>query len=133
MAKDNKAFITHKNDKKKTIELFLLNKVDITVNLLANDEGKWGGTIETGLKESCSYCAQAGCNRDCDESQAGGFSDDEELRKSIEVDEENRQRFNASIDGVESMILALACAGVDITTKKMLKAFETCINACTNL
>jgi hypothetical protein len=39
---------------------------------------------------------------------------------------------SAAMDAVESMILAHACAGVDIETPAYIEGIETAINACSN-
>ena len=38
--------------------------------------------------------------------------------------------YNAAMDGIESMILAHAVAGVDIETPAYLEGIETAVNAC---
>lgn len=41
--------------------------------------------------------------------------------------EEYDKTWNAALDGVESMILAHACAGVDITTPAYIEGIETSV------
>lgn len=41
-------------------------------------------------------------------------------------------RFNAAIDGLESLILAHACAGVDVESPAYVEGIETAIEAITN-
>jgi hypothetical protein len=40
--------------------------------------------------------------------------------------------FNAAIDGLESLILAHACAGVDIESPAYVEGIETAVDAITN-
>ena len=40
--------------------------------------------------------------------------------------------YNVSMDGIESLILAHACAGVDITTPEYLEGIKTAVDACAN-
>ena len=40
--------------------------------------------------------------------------------------------YNASMNGIESLILAHACAGVDITTKEYIIGIETAVHGCAN-
>ena len=40
--------------------------------------------------------------------------------------------FNAAIDGLESLILAHACAGVDVESPAYVEGIETAIEATTN-
>lgn len=38
--------------------------------------------------------------------------------------------YDAAIDGIESLVLALACAGTDVSTPEFVEAIETAVNAC---
>lgn len=38
--------------------------------------------------------------------------------------------YNAAIDGIESLVLALACAGIDVSEPQIVEAVETAIAAC---
>jgi hypothetical protein len=40
--------------------------------------------------------------------------------------------YNAAIDGIESMILAHACAGLDVTTEAYKEGIKTAVEACAN-
>jgi hypothetical protein len=84
--------------------------------IVVNLTGDGGGSITSNMKMPCTHCAQTDCNNDCDGSQG---ADDEH------PSDDNRTRFNAAIDGVESLILALACAGVDIEAPEVIEAIQT--------
>jgi hypothetical protein len=43
-----------------------------------------------------------------------------------------QRQYNAAIDGLESLILAQACAGVDIETPAYLEGVETAVEAIVN-
>ena len=47
-------------------------------------------------------------------------------------DRANIDTYNATIDGIEAMILACACAGVDVTTPAFLEAIETAVEGAAN-
>jgi len=47
----------------------------------------------------------------------------------IEAETQEDELYNASMDGLTSMILACACAGVDVESPQFLEAIETSINA----
>jgi len=49
-----------------------------------------------------------------------------------EYNEEEEELYNASMDGVLSLILAHAMAEIDITSKGYIEGLETAINACAN-
>jgi|SRR5665213_2121837 len=89
--------------------------------VLQDTEGGTTGTITSDLKEPCRYCGQPGCNYDCDESTA---SDTEE--------DEARAIYNAAIDGFESLVLAAACADVDVRAKSFINAVNTAVDAIAN-
>jgi len=40
--------------------------------------------------------------------------------------------YNAAIDGIESLILAQACMGCDITSPAYLEALEVAVESCNN-
>lgn len=82
-----------------------------------------GGTITSDLRLPCNHCGQSGCHHDCDGSQGA----DEEHE-----DDSSRDEFNAAIDGMERMILACACAGIDIQTPKFGYIIETVVDAIGN-
>ena len=68
-------------------------------------DGMGGGTIESNLKEPCTHCGSLTCRYDCDGSK--GADPEHE-------DDDNRAVYNAAIDGLESLILAQACAGIQM-------------------
>lgn len=40
--------------------------------------------------------------------------------------------FNSMMDALESVLLAHACAGIDVTSHAYIEGLETAINACAN-
>ena len=48
-------------------------------------------------------------------------------------DPEGSKEFNAMMDAIESMVLAHALAGVDITSHAYMEGLETALDACGNL
>jgi hypothetical protein len=44
--------------------------------------------------------------------------------------DEEDELYNAAMDGIESMILAHACAGIDITTPAYIIGIKDAVNAC---
>ena len=91
---------------------------EITIEL----DGTGGGTIESNLKDPCPHCGSTECNYDCDGSKG---ADPEH------PSDDNRSLYNAAIDGLESLILAQACAGVPLD-KKFDEAVETAISSIAN-
>jgi hypothetical protein len=54
------------------------------------------------------------------------------VSSSLHTADENAERFNAAIDAVESMVLAHACAGIDVTDPRYVEGIRTCVEACAN-
>lgn len=54
------------------------------------------------------------------------------VTSSLHTSEEDDEEFNAAMDAVESMVLAHACAGIDVTDPRYVEGFRTCIDACAN-
>ena len=50
------------------------------------------------------------------------------LHSSIEGDD----GYNGAMDAIESMILAHACAGIDVTDSRYIEGVRTCVYACGN-
>lgn len=62
--------------------------------------------------------------------EAGGGKIESDLKD--ESDNDNVQ-YDSAIDAVESLILAHACAGIDITSPAYLEGVETTIETISNL
>lgn len=61
--------------------------------------------------------------------EAGGGKIESDLR---EGSDEPTVEYAAAIDGLESLILAHACAGIDITSPAYLEGIETAVEAIAN-
>ena len=64
------------------------------------------------------------------------LNETEELSGTITSDLHTKQSedelYNSSMDGIESLILACACSGIDIETPAFLEAIETAVESCAN-
>jgi hypothetical protein len=58
--------------------------------------------------------------------RSGGVS------SSLHTADEKDEGFNAAIDALESMVLAHACAGIDVTDPRYVEGIRTCVEACAN-
>ena len=83
--------------KKRTIRLNKWNSLTVTLT------GDGGGEITSNLKESCDM-----------EIMGEGCCEDHEM-------------YNNAIDGMESLVLAHACAGVDVYGKKYVAGLKVAI------
>lgn len=54
------------------------------------------------------------------------------VTSSLHESEADDEEFNAAMDAVESMVLAHACAGIDVTDPRYVEGLRTCIDACAN-
>lgn len=102
-----------------------LNCFCIKIELEENEKEKIGGNITSGLKEKCPYCGQKDCYFDCDQSTSPDFLETAEEAKE-------RKEYNLMMDAIESLILAHALAGIDVTTPAYKEGIETAVDACAN-
>jgi len=99
------------------------------IRLELNTNG--AGTITSDpMYETCAGCGQPSCLYQCDashikeDSHQNGF---DELESEEEVG--GRLAFNGAVDGIMSVVLAHACAGIDIESPAYLEGIETAIQA----
>ncbi len=84
-----------------------------------------GKIISYGIKEECPCCSLPDCYFNCDESQAADSPESEQ-------EAHDRCLNTAAIDGMESLILALACAGQDVKSPQFIEAIQTTLDAIGN-
>lgn len=101
---------------KKTIKLSIY---DIELEIILDEKGEptgSGAILKSSLKENCTYCGKTDCT------------------ETLATDEEksSRNRFNDMMDVVESMILAHACAGIDVESPAYLEGAEIVIDKICN-
>ena len=77
------------------------------------------------LKEDCPHCGDPDCCFGCDRARARLDTEDAQ-------DVASRLQFNGAMDGIMSLVLAHACAGVDIKSPKYVTGVQTAIDACIN-
>lgn len=80
-------------------------KLEGDADITVTLDGKGGGTIESTL----------------------GIPEDSE-----EFDLEYDQAYNNAIDGIESLVLAHACAGVNVEDPRYLQGLQTAVHAVAN-
>lgn len=54
------------------------------------------------------------------------------VTSSLRTSDADCGEFNVAMDAVESMVLAHACAGIDVTDSRYIEGLRTCIEACAN-
>lgn len=54
------------------------------------------------------------------------------IQSNLHETGDNCELYNAAIDGIESLILALSCAGIDAGSKEFVGAVKTAVDACAN-
>lgn len=92
------------------------------------DDG--GTSLESGLeRDTCPSCGQAECMNNCDGSQGA-----DENNEETEEDALGRQRFNAGLDTIESLMLALVSAKIITESEdpKVNEALQTCLDSIGN-
>ncbi len=86
--------------------------------VVVHDDG--GGSIDSDLSEPCPCCGSFLCYGDCEDCTE---SEDDQTQRFIQ---------NVKVEALESMIVAQACAGIDITTPAYLESIETVVDRITN-
>lgn len=76
--------------------------------------------IEGSLREPCAYCGTKACNYNCDESSS----------LPNQKEDEARERYNNAMLGIESLLLTMAAAGVDLGHRAYRNAVEVAIERC---
>ena len=51
------------------------------------------------------------------------------IRSNIKTGDPNDMEFDAAVDGIESLLLAMACEGVDLSSQAVQRAVETALTA----
>ena len=106
----------------KTFDLIVLG------NHLAVATGDGNGGSISGLpRETCPSCGQTECVNECDGAQGADENNNESEEDAI-----GRQRYNAAVDALEAIVLAHACAGIDIGDPRYVIGLETALDAFSN-
>ena len=101
-----------------------IHGIEITLGKPRQDRvGFEGGSIRSDLKQPCTHCGQPDCHHDRDGSQGADEPNERD---------DGRAEFNAAIDGMGSLILALACEGVNLETHPMIDAINTAVESISN-
>jgi len=97
--------------------------------------GHRGWIISSNLKEVCPHCNKSDCVFSCDESQAEFRDLDAEpnLERETEQHVGRRMGFNHRMDIIESLIIAHACAGVDVTAPAYTEGIEVVVEESTKM
>ena len=80
-----------------------------------------GGSVMSTVKDACPHCGMNDCYLDCKESRAL-LKDDPSLADDLKEDAESRMQYNLCVDGIESLLLSMMCAGVDMTQEGICEA-----------
>jgi len=92
-----------------------------------------GCSIESGLeREKCPHCGSPDCCYDCDMSVAEMRDGKSKLQGDPEHEVAGRLMFNGAMDGIESLVLACACAGIDVESNAFVEAVETSVQGAAN-
>jgi hypothetical protein len=79
-------------------------------DIVVTTDGKGSGSINSSLKEDNPHPVQP----------------------KLEGDETMHAEFDAAMDGIESLVLACACNGIDITRSEFVQAIESAVESCEN-
>lgn len=94
-----------------------------------------GSISSTGIKAFCPHCDEdchSGCSHYSEMISAASMTEASKIEEEAEDEALKLDFHNAAIEGMESLILAAACQGVDIGSAAFLKAIETALEAIGN-
>lgn len=98
-------------------------KLDLCDGNIVVDTADGSGSIGSDLPEACPACGHMACEfYSCPESRAS-----QPLDAVI-----SRLQYNAGCDGIESLILALACAGFNVVHPDFQTAVQTALDSVAN-
>lgn len=96
------------------------------IELTVDEENPGGGSIESDLeREKCPSCGLYDCCFNCDGSTG---ADDACKDHDVEL----RLSYNGAMDGIEALVLAHACAGIDVESPAYLEGIETAVEGAAN-
>lgn len=96
----------------------------IVVEYDEENPGRGSITCSPDIYETCPKCGQKDCLYQCDGSLLGEVESEDKVSR--------RHQYNGAVDGITSMILAHACAGINIESPAYLEGIETAFDAITN-
>lgn len=83
-------------------------------------------------RESCCHCGIPDCCYRCDMSIANMQNPVSKLHGDPENEVAQRLMFNGALDGIESLILSCAVAGIDVESVAFQEALETSLESIGN-
>lgn len=106
-----------------------MNEITLEIDerqvIVLSIEGKGGQVASSLERETCPSCGQADCCFSCDGSQGADENNDEE-------DVSGRLMYNGVLDAIESLALAHAIAGIDVTDARYTEGLRTTLEAAGN-
>ena len=91
-----------------------------------------GGSIDSNLKMVCEHCGDSNCDFDCPDALNWASSQDLEDQQSNMAELAGHKSYNDVIDGLLSMILSHAIAGLPVESAMYLEGIETALDAVGN-
>lgn len=110
-------------------------KIEIQLSDIEYDGAavRWGAAhLIGGLKETCTHCEDPRCDWDCMDALEWASDRDIDYQNKNNEELESHKNFNYAVDALESLILAHAQAGVDVTSYIYLEGFRTAVDAISN-
>jgi hypothetical protein len=89
-----------------------------------------GGSITSDLKESCEHCNNPLCDFDCEEALNWAQNEDYDIMAQKNEELREKANYNHMMDAIEDMVLAHACAGIDIESPAYIEGIETAVQGC---
>ena len=102
-------------------------KIELPIHMiLVQHDGTGAGSVtcDPGIYGVCPGCERRECIYQCDESLIGEVESEDDIA--------TRLKCNGAIDGILSLILAQACAGINIGSPAYLNSLQTAFDAIIN-
>jgi len=103
-------------------------QLNTVAGLLGITVTKHGGTLHPALpRDCCPSCGEPLCANHCDGSQGADESNHETEEEAVE-----RANYNRALDMLEALVLAHACAGIDVESGGYINGVNTALEALAN-
>ena len=94
---------------------------------------RWGAArLIGGLKEVCTHCNDRECDWDCMDALEWASDRDIDIQDINNEELNSNRNYNYAADALESVILAHAQAGVDVTSNIYVEGLKTAVDAIVN-
>lgn len=100
--------------------------------VIINLTGDGGGSIDFPLFVVCDFCGDPHCYGECPDAQEHCSDRDMDCQQDKQGELQESIAFNGMMDGISSLVLAQAIAGIDVESESYVETLNGVIEACGN-